>query len=64
VSHSIAGDALGRLGRRAEAEPLLLTSLEEIRRIKGPRSPAAREATARVRSFYRSGGRDEEAERY
>jgi serine/threonine-protein kinase len=61
---SVIGAALGRMGKTAEAEPLLLHSLRELRRLKGERSVATREAMERVRSFYESLGRHDEAAKY
>ena len=64
AADSVIGASLGRSGDRREAEKLLLSSLTELRKVKGDQWPATREAMERVHSFYKSQGRDEEAKKY
>ncbi|MEP7010174.1 MAG: serine/threonine-protein kinase [Acidobacteriota bacterium] len=64
ITTSLLGAALGQSGRIEEAEKLLLGSLSELRRIKGPHSLPALEAQERVRVFYKSIGRGGAAAKY
>ncbi|HEV3073735.1 MAG TPA: serine/threonine-protein kinase [Thermoanaerobaculia bacterium] len=61
---SLIGGALGRLGDSQEAEPLLLHSLSNLRKITGEHSFQSRDAADRVRSFYEALGRKDEAAKY
>lgn len=64
ATDSVIGAALARSGKTEEAEQLLLHSLAELRRLKGDQWRPTREATERVRSFYKSLGRNDEARKY
>jgi len=64
VANSVLGAALGSTGDPAEAEQLLLHSLVDLRRIKGGKSLQVREAADRLRYFYKSLGRNDEAKKY
>ena len=53
-----------RLGRHAEAEPLLLDSLASFRRVLGDDHPSIPLAMEMLPLLYEAWGRSEEAERY
>ena len=55
---SVLGTVLAELGRRAEAETLLVSSAERIVALRGPEDEFAARAMRRVESFARPGGRD------
>ncbi len=61
---SVLGGCLVALGRYAEAEPLLVNSLQTIREIKGDTSRYARNARERILILYYAWGKAEEARRY
>ena len=63
-SQSLWGEALSRLGRHAEAEPLLLAAHEVFRseRLQGPVAALRARSTRRITDLYESWGRPEALE--
>ena len=56
-TRSVLGESLTALGRYDEAEPLLVTSYQELRVARGDEAPKTRDARRRVEAFYQASGR-------
>ncbi|MBI2826993.1 MAG: serine/threonine protein kinase [Planctomycetia bacterium] len=61
---SLTGTWLAAMGKRDEAEPLLVAGLENLRKSRGDHHRLTHEALDRLVSFYRQNGRSADAERY
>ena len=64
VVETVVGGCLADLGRRAEAEPLLLGAYENLSRSTGPTAGATRQALEQLVALYEAWGRPERAAEY